>query len=214
MESNLQENVKRKFICVQIAEELDITRAGTKEEKKVISNAIKFCQSLNLPTNIAEIAKERIRRAGQHISDGLTDGQVVDTGFKVFKLAQSNFKQWQKPLSGSLNAEQQLDLLADFQDIVAPDATVADMAYELALRLGFELTVPMVFSDGIVWLDDHKSRKTALLLEHINTDILAAVLVAKPAKVFALDKVFAGDDALKANTALQLKDAGVAFETL
>ena len=246
MQLNAEDGGNRRYLCVQLPEPTD--------EK---SEAFKA----GFPT-IAEIAKERIRRAGRQIrkqleagshaapspegegwgegktvadsvtndavaqaslrpqereqvSDGLPQGQRVDTGFKVFKLAESSFKQWQKPLSGSLSAQAQLDLLADFQDIVAPDAAVENMAYELALRLGFRLTDPMQFSDGIVWLDNAAgTRKTALLLESANADILAAVLAGQPVKVLALDKVFAGDDALKTNTALQLKEAGVAFETL
>ena len=151
----------------------------------------------------------------------------------MFKLAQSHFKQWKTHLtnkeiatpatqarndrlnSGSLNGTQQLDLLSDFQDVVQNGATLENMAYEIALRLGFQLTDEFDFSGSIVWLDNHqKTRKTALLLKQYHQDLLDEILPAKPVKVFALDKIFNGDDALKVNTALQLQDANIDFETL
>lgn len=43
---------------------------------------------------ISEISKERIRRAGAKIKAENPD-KTLDTGFKVFKLSDSNFKAWQ-----------------------------------------------------------------------------------------------------------------------
>ena len=54
----------------------------------------------------------------------------------------------------------------------------------------------------------------ALLLKQYHQDLLDEILSAKPVKVFALDKIFNGDDALKVNIALQLQDANIDFETL
>ena len=156
---------------------------------------------------IAEIAKERIRRAGAQIRE---NHKNVDTGFKVLKLAESNFKQWRNPISGSLK-----DQLALFTDVIEPHATPENIAYELALRLGYQLTDNIDFSGSIVYLS-HKngSRLTALLLETFNADLLENVLAKQPLKIIALDKIFHGDDALKTNAALQCQDAGVAFETI
>lgn len=219
MQLNAEDGGKRRYICVQLPEETD-----EKSEARKAGFA-----------NIAEIAKERIRRAGAqiraqgrvgmlaHQSDdkGQTVGkhvhpmaeQKLDTGFKVFKLVESNFKQWRSPESRSSDGlEAQLEI---FRDVVETHATVENMAYELALRLGFQLTDPMIFSDGVVWLNNAAgSRKTALLLETASDELLRNVLAQQPQKVFALDKAFGGDDALKTNAALQCQDAGVAFETL
>lgn len=203
MNANISTNGNRKFIVIQLPEPI-------KEDNK---EAIELCNYLKVEQNIAEIAKERIRRAGKQISDGLQDGQSVDTGFKVFKLAESHFKQWRSPEKRDVESlAAQLEM---FQNVVAEDALAEDMAYELALRLGFQLTDPMVFSDGVVWLDNAQgTRKTALLLETVGDELLSNVLAQQPQKVFALDKAFGGDDALKTNAALQCQDAGVAFETL
>lgn len=199
MQLNAEDNGNRRFICIQLPEKTDkqseVAKAGF--------------------ATIADIAKARIRRAGSDISGSLKEGQTVDTGFKVFKLSESHFKQWQNPLSGSLNAEQQLLLLEDFQDVVKENVSQKDLAYELMLRLGFELTDEIEFQDSIVWLNNaEQTRKTALLLDKVNQDVLDQVLEKSPKKVFALDKVFEGNDSLKTNMAFQLQNANIDFETL
>ncbi|WP_274571503.1 site-specific DNA-methyltransferase [Neisseria leonii] len=197
MQLNAEDGGNRRFICVQLPEETD---------EKSEAHKAGFA-------TIADIAKERIRRAGKQISDGLKDGQSVDTGFKVFKLHKSHFRQWQNPETrdeAGLTAQ-----LAIFQNIVDENVPAGHLACELALRLGFQLTDPMAFSDGIVWLDNAAgTRKTALLLEHFNENLLNRCLAASPETVFALDRIFGGDDAAKTNAALQCQDAGVRFETL
>ena len=199
MQLNAEDGGNRRYLCVQLPEE---TAENSEARKAGFAN-------------IAEIAKERIRRAGTQISANLKDGQSVDTGFKVFKLTESHFKQWRRPLSGSLNEQQQLALLEEFQNIVHENAGVENMTYELMLRLGFELTDSIEFADNVVWLNNAaQTRKTALLLDTVNQAVLDEVRAQSPKKVFVLDKAFAGDDALKTNTALQFKDANIDFETL
>ena len=194
MQLNAEDGGNRRYICVQLPEECDPKSEAAKAGF----------------VTIAEIAKERIRRAGTQISGSLKDNQSVDTGFKVFKLTESNFKQWCNPVSGSLK-----DQLALFTDVIEPHATPENIAYELALRLGYQLTDNMDFSSGVVWLShENGSRLTALLLETFNADLLENVLAKQPLKIVALDKIFHGDDALKTNAALQCQDAGIAFETI
>ena len=199
MQLNAEDGGNRRYICVQLPEETDENSEARKAGF----------------AHIAEIAKERIRRAGTQLQGSLKDGQSVDTGFKVFKLTESHFKQWRRPLSGSLNEQQQLALLEEFQNIVHEHAGVENMAYELMLRLGFELTDSIEFVDHVVWLNNAaQTRKTALLLDTVNQAVLDEVRAQSPKKVFVLDKAFAGDDALKTNAALQFKDANIDFETL
>ena len=221
MQLNAEDGGNRRYICVQLAEE---TAENSEARKAGFAN-------------IAEIAKERIRRAGAQIRrsginarqnmpsenadtaadavSGINARPTVDTGFKVFKLTESHFKQWRRPLSGSLNDQQQLALLEEFQNIVHENAGVENMAYELMLRLGFELTDSIEFVGNVVWLNNAaQTRKTALLLDTVNQAVLDEVRARSPKKVFVLDKAFAGDDALKTNAALQFKDAGIDFETL
>ena len=193
---------ERRYICIQLPEELD-----PKNKKQKI--AYDFCQSLGLPENIAEIAKERIRRAGAAVSGSLKDGQSVDTGFKVFKLSESSFKQWRQPENGA-DLEQQLRLAIDS---VNETATPENMVYELMLRLGCKLTGAVEHKNGVYWVtDEDTGKRIALLLEAADQTLIDDVIAAAPAKVVALDKWFDGNDALKSNTVLQMKDAGIVFE--
>lgn len=53
-----------------------------------------------------------------------------------------------------------------------------------------------------------------LLLENATQTIIDAVIAEKPVKVIALDRIFKGNDQLKTNTVLQMRDAGVEFKMI
>ncbi|EKY05522.1 DNA (cytosine-5-)-methyltransferase [Neisseria sp. oral taxon 020 str. F0370] len=193
MQLNAKDGGNRRYICVQLPEETD----EKSEARKAGFDTI------------AEIAKERIRRAGAAVSGSLKDGQRVDTGFKVFKLSESSFKQWRQPENGA-DLEQQLRLAIDS---VAEHAAPKNMVYELMLRLGCKLTSPVEHKNGVYWVtDEDTGKRIALLLEAADQTLIDDVIAAAPAKVVALDKWFDGNDALKSNTVLQMKDAGIVFE--
>jgi len=44
--------------------------------------------------------------------------------------------------------------------------------------------------------------------------MVTAIITAKPKKVITLDNLFAGNDQLKTNKVLQMKDAGIDFKTI
>ena len=192
---NAEDSGSRRFICVQLPEETD----EKSEARKAGFNTI------------AEIAKERIRRAGRQISDGLQDGSEIDTGFKVFKLAESGFKQWRQPAdtdAESLQGELLLNI-----DSVLSETPSENLLYELMLRMGLKLTCKVSFSDDVYFVEDGDTGGLyAFLLERVDQGLIDAVLAKHPVKVAALDRLFEGDDALKSNTVLQMKDAGVMFE--
>ena len=193
MQLNAEDGGNRRYICVQLPEETD-----EKSEARKAGFA-----------TISEIAKERIRRAGAAVSGSLKDGQRVDTGFKVFKLSESSFKQWRQPENGT-DLEQQLRLAIDS---VAEHAAPENMVYELMLRLGCKLTSPIEHKNGVYWVtDEDTGKRIALLLEAADQTLIDDVIAAAPTKVVALDKWFDDNDALKSNTVLQMKDAGIVFE--
>ena len=195
MQLNAEDGGSRRFICVQLPEETD----EKSEARKAGFNTI------------AEIAKERIRRAGRQISDGLQDGSEIDTGFKVFKLAESGFKQWRQPAdtdAESLQGELSLNI-----DSVLSETSSENLLYELMLRMGLKLTCKVSFSDGVYFVEDEDTGGLyAFLLERVDQGLIDAVLAKHPVKVAVLDRLFDSDDALKSNTVLQMKDAGVMFE--
>ena len=50
--------------------------------------------------------------------------------------------------------------------------------------------------------------------EELPQEVVDAVLAEHPQKVIALDNLFEGNDQLKTNTVLQMRDAGVEFRTI
>lgn len=209
MQLNKVDGGNRRFICVQMAEPCDSK-----------SEAYKAGYS-----NIAEISKERIRRAGAKLRaeveseraqkafelsfDDTNETAMPDFGFKVFRLADSNFKQW-RDFRGSEQQQWQQQSI-DFINPVAENATIDNIVYELLLKNGKSLNSTIEHSDNIYNIN---YGELVLLLESVDQETIDHVLTLHPQKVFALDNLFSGNDQLKTNTALQLRDAGIEFKTI
>ena len=130
MQLNSEDNGTRKYICVQIAENLD---PKDKDQKA----AYELCMKLNKPTNIAEISKERIRRAGVQIQFENPDKQI-DIGFRVLKIDSSNMKDiYYQP--------EQLDktMLDQMVSHIKEDRTAEDLLFQVMLDWGIELSLPI-----------------------------------------------------------------------
>jgi len=119
----------RRYILVQLPEPLDV-------EKKDQKIAASFCDKLGKPHIIAELTKERLRRAGKKIREEnpLFAG---DTGFRVFKLDTTNIRAWEP------NRENLSQTLLDSVEHLKTDRSEADVLYELLLKLGLDLCVPI-----------------------------------------------------------------------
>lgn len=73
MQLNSEDCGKRKFIMVQLPEDLDDSLAKADPiAKKTIQNAIDLCDELHRPHLLSEIGKERISRAGRKIREELS----------------------------------------------------------------------------------------------------------------------------------------------
>ena len=82
---NNEKNEKRKFILVQLPENIDKQLSLVDSEtKKDFNRIIKFLDSKNLPHLLSEIGKERIRLVGNEVN------MYIDSGFRVFKVDSSN----------------------------------------------------------------------------------------------------------------------------
>jgi len=119
----------RRFILVQLPEPLN----PDNEDQKVAAD---FCDKLGKPRNIAELTKERLRRAAKKIKyeNPMFAG---DLGFRVFKLDSSNIRAWE-PDRDDLD-----QTLLDAVEHLKADRTEADVLYELLLKLGLDLCVPI-----------------------------------------------------------------------
>jgi adenine-specific DNA-methyltransferase len=98
--------------------------------------AAELCAKLCKPKNIAEVTKERLRRAARRIKDE-NPAFTGDLGFRVFKLDSSNIRAWQ-PDRDNLG-----DTLLAHAEHLKADRTEQDILYELLLKLGLDLCVPM-----------------------------------------------------------------------
>lgn len=209
MQLNREDGGNRKYICVQLPESCDENSEAYKAGYKTI----------------ADIAKERIRRAGAKIRaeieaewekqneqlgfDDAKEVKMPDLGFKVFKLADSNFKQWRKIRGSDTEAWQQQ--MMEFIDPVAEHATVGNMVYEILLKSGEDLNSAIEHKKNYYAVN---GSELILMLESATQETIDAVLAARPKKAFALDRLFEGNDQLKTNTVLQMKDAGINFRTI
>jgi len=127
MTQNTIDDATRRYILVQIPELLD----PANKDQKVAAD---FCDQLSKPRNIAELTKERLRRAGKNIrqNNPMFSG---DLGFRVFKLDSTNIRAWEPhpvDLAGTL--------LENVEHLKA-DRTQEDILYELLLKLGLDLCV-------------------------------------------------------------------------
>lgn len=88
---------------------------------------------------IADITRERLRRAGERIAESLTlESANIDLGFRSYRLGSSNLKPWDG--TGQLNLMESADNLVDGR-------SADDLLVEMMLRLGIELTTSVQTRD-------------------------------------------------------------------
>ena len=125
---NIGDNGRRRYFLVQLPEPVD-------EKSNEQKTATAFLEAVGKPHNIAELTKERLRRASSSLgSRAKTD---TDLGFRVFKLDGSNVREWEPDRT---NIKQSL---LEHLDHVKPDRSEDDIFYELLLKLGFDLCAPV-----------------------------------------------------------------------
>ncbi len=129
MAQNASDGGKRRYILVQLPEPLDPDR----REQKV---AAEYCDSLGKPRDIAELTKERLRRASKKIVDGKPPFPG-DFGFRAFTLDSSNIRSWD-PDRDKLD-----QTLLDAVEHLKPGRTETDVLCELLLKRSLDLCAPL-----------------------------------------------------------------------
>ena len=175
MKVNAEKQTSYKFILVQLPEEV----SETKKEQGY--------------KTICGIGKERIRRAGKKIKEEspLTT-QNLDTGFRVFRLADSNFEEVKK--APAEYNQTQLDL---FLNNVKNDRTDLDLLFGAMLSWGVQLSLPMTSEevDGKMIYSVNDGDLVACFAEDITENIVKAMADKQPLRVLFRDSCFARDDA-------------------
>ena len=192
MQLNAEDGGNRKFIMVQIPE-------PTPEKSEARKAGY---------DTIAEIGKERIRRAAKKIQEENPEAKA-DFGFKVLKLDTSNIKKWQPDFD---NLEQ--DLLGAVDNIL-PDRTSHDLLYEVLIKYGLPLTLPVeqIEVAGHTLYNVASGSLIACFDKGVTLDCIQAIIAlgteeSPVLRVVFRDSSFA-DDIVKTNAIQRFKQAGI-----
>ena len=163
---------KRKFIMVQVPEPTDEKSEAYKAGYKTI----------------CEIGKERIRRAGAKIKEEspLTTGEL-DTGFRVFKLDDSNMKDvYFAP------AEIDQQMLFDMESNIKEDRTDLDLLFGCLLEWGLPLSMPYTSEsiDGCTVHTYNDGDLIACFDSNIPESVIKAIAKRKPLRAVFRDSSF------------------------
>lgn len=193
---NAEDSIKRRFIMVQLPELLQ-------EDSEAYKAGFK---------NLSDLAKERLKKAGELEMEGLKE---FDHGFRVFKLSDSNIRAW-NPDRSDLE-----ESLLSHEEHIVPDRSELDILYELLLKRGVDLAVPIESREmggktiynigyGVLFacLDDSINKAQ---VEEISRSIIAWHRELAPSSdthVFFRDSAFS-DDISKTNMAAILEQNGI-----
>lgn len=180
MQLNAEDNGTRKFIMAQLPEPCDEKTEAFKAGYKTI----------------ADIGKERIRRAGNKIKEeNPITALNLDIGFRVFKVDTSNMKDvYYTP------DELKQDNLELFKDHIKPDRSPEDLLFQVFIDWGLDLTLPIAKEtiDGkTVFLVDTNAL-IACFDAGINEELVKKLAAHKPLRAVFRDDAF-GSDSVKIN---------------
>ncbi|MGX9347779.1 site-specific DNA-methyltransferase [Microbacterium sp. KNMS] len=198
--AQLRDGAARRWIAVQLPEP---TPAGS------------VARDAGFET-IAEISRERLRRAGEAVSADLAPGQVLDSGFRAFVLTETNFSKWK--ISSDVDRNQLEQHLFDLRESSSADgASADDLLTELLLKQGYSLTERTASVDvaGLNLRSVGDGIVLAYLNEHVKPTLeqLRAVVDEDPTRLILLEDAFQGDDQLKTNLAQLCKSKGIELWT-
>ncbi|MDP2523955.1 site-specific DNA-methyltransferase [Neptunomonas phycophila] len=198
MKVNAKQSANRRFIMVQLPEYCDPKSAAHSSGYKTIS----------------EIGRARIEKSGEQIIEA-AGGDGIDAGFKLFKLSSSNIQAW-NPDRTDLE-----ESLLSHEEHLVEGRTEQDVLYELLLKRGVDLTVPIesrevsgknIYSIGygvlFACLDESITKDQ---VENIAQAIIAWYGELAPSSdthVFFRDSAFR-DDVSKTNMAAILEQNGI-----
>ena len=183
MNFNNKDNGNRKFIMVQLDEPIDANKQ---------KDAYQFCIDNGFKTNIAEISKERIRRAGKMIvednqdKDGIDD---LDIGFRVLKIDETNMKKVYYTPDEYSQAE-----LDNLESHIKEDRTGEDLLFQVMLDWGVPLSLPIEtkqIQDSTVYYVGINS--LVACFDTLTTDLVDEVSKDEPLKFVSSELAIAHD---------------------
>ena len=188
---NATDSGNRKFILVQLPEKISINGNTITNSNRISSNAIEVLEKLGKEKNIAKLAEERIRRAGERIKDeGGLLAQKLDIGFRVLKLDSSNMKDvYYRP------QDYNQSLLDMFEDNIKEDRTPLDLLFQVMLDLGKPLSAKIVEKEiagkHVFIVDDNDL--IACFDKEITDEVVKTIAQMKPLYAVFRDSSMAND---------------------
>jgi adenine-specific DNA-methyltransferase len=175
LQRSAQDGVDRQFILVQLPEML---KASARQDGF---------------ETIADVARERIRRAGKKVIDssGLV-GDSLDVGFRMLKVDTPNMA---NVLRTPDETKQQT--LSDLEDGVKPDRTGEDLLFQVLLDWGLELSMP-ISAEKIEGYEVFVVEADVLIAcfdSELSSELVRAIAKRKPLRAVFRDSSFASDDA-------------------
>lgn len=183
---NYERGGNRRFILIQIPE--------------IVSGKTVSAESQY--STITQLGKERIRRVGTKITAEIEEANrqlrlgeepkpVPDIGFRVLKLDESGIE---RPKPGEL-----------LLDVVKPDRSDEDIIFEMMLKWGLELTLPIekVNAAGYPCYSVAYGELVCCLADGLNMQVLDAIADMEPRRVLMLDRIL--DDTTKLNAVQAFK---------
>lgn len=176
MQLNAEDGGNRQFIMVQIPEATDSKSEAHKAGYHTI----------------AEISKERIRRAGAKIKTDNADKDGInelDTGFRVLKIDTSNMNDiYYRP------QDYNQDLLATLENNIKPDRSDEDLLFQFMLDTGVPLSLPIertTINGHTIYQVGGNSLIASL--DHIDASMINDIAALNPLKFITSERAIATD---------------------
>ena len=198
MQLNAEDGGNRQWICVQLPEQ-------TSEKSEAFKAGY---------TNIADIARERIRRAGAKIRTDFADKlaereKPLDLGFRSYGVGESNFKQWNEMVADPEEIRQQM---LDIIDPIEPDATDESILTELLLKRGIS---PMAeVEDRGAYLFVPSAGLAIRLTPDLTEAEFSEILTSGAQTILLLSRALGTNETLHINLTLQAEQRGVRVEVV
>jgi len=197
-ELNAEDGGNRRWICVQLPELTDEKSEAHKAGYRTI----------------ADIAHERIRRAGAKIradqADKLTSRDTpLDLGFRAYRVGDSNFKQWNELVSDPEEIRQQA---LESIDPLEPNATDDDILTEVLLKRGVSPLVTIEQRNNYLLIPS-ESLAISLAANLTEADF-ARLLDSGAEQIVLLSRAFGDDANLKVNAMLQAEQRNANVEVV
>ena len=190
MESAIENNQEYKYLLVQLPEDLDKSlEEASPSSKKTLQSAIKMLDGIDRKHLLTEVAKERIRRAGRKIKeDSPLLTQSLDTGFRVFKLDDTNMTDVYYSAD-----EYSQGMLSMLESNVKADRTDLDLLFGCLLEWGLPLSLPYT-SETIEGCTVHTYNDGDLIAcfdENIPDSVIKTIAKRQPLRAVFRDSSFA-----------------------